>query len=115
MISSTWVAKEINHALWGQEKRTDGYKVIPILLGGVEPSALRLWFGKKEPLPVQIGNGHDAVTNALPELLAALGERLPSGKEAAAEKKAASKDKAHPDGVSPPSANLTLELDDLPL
>ena len=32
VINSAWVDKEIKHALRVQKKRTDGYKVIPILL-----------------------------------------------------------------------------------
>ena len=78
VINSKWVDKEIKHALKVQKRRSDGYKVIPILLDGVEPSALHLWFGKKDVLAVRIGSGHDAVAKALPKLLEALGERAPS-------------------------------------
>ncbi|MCZ6786367.1 MAG: CHAT domain-containing protein, partial [Planctomycetota bacterium] len=86
-----------------KKRRKDGYKVIPILLDGVKPSALHHWFGKKNLLAVQIGNGHDAVANALPKLLEALGERAPSDSE------------APPDIPAAPSANLTLKLNDLTL
>jgi len=43
-INSPWVAKEIKYAV-GQKK-----KVVPILLPGIEPSALPLWFGTEEPV-----------------------------------------------------------------
>jgi len=46
-INSAWVAKEIRQALKVQKKRGDAYKVIPVLLPGIEPSALHLWFGKE--------------------------------------------------------------------
>ena len=49
VINSEWVDKEIKHALQVQKRRSDGYKVIPILLDGVKPAALHHWFGKKEP------------------------------------------------------------------
>ena len=101
VINSKWVDKEIKHALKVQKRRSDGYKVIPILLDGVEPSALHLWFGKKDVLAVRIGSGHDAVAKALPKLLEALGERLPSDSESDVEEPAA------------PTANLTLKLDNL--
>ncbi len=103
VINSAWVDKEIKRALRVQKQRSDGYQVIPILLDGVKPSALHLWFGKKGPLAVTIGSGHDAVTNALSELLAAVGERLPS-------------DSKPDDGnTAAPSANLTLKLNNLTL
>jgi tetratricopeptide (TPR) repeat protein len=79
--NSAWVAKEIKHALQVRKKRGDAYKVIPVLLPGIEPSALRLWFGK-EPVAVKLSVGPGGVSAALPGLLAALGERLPE--EAAA-------------------------------
>ncbi len=81
VINSVWVDKEIKHALKVQKDRTDGYKVIPILLDGVTPSALHHWFGKKDLCAVRIGSGHDAGANALSELLAAVGQRLPSDSE----------------------------------
>ena len=74
-INSAWVSKEIKHAL------KVGKNVIPVLLPGIEPSALHLWFGK-EPVAVKLTVGPGGVSAALPGLLAALGERLPD--EAAA-------------------------------
>jgi tetratricopeptide (TPR) repeat protein len=80
-INSAWVVKEIKHALQVRKKRGDSYKVIPVLLPGIEPSALRLWLGK-ERVAVKLSVGPGGVSAALPGLLAALGERLPD--EAAA-------------------------------
>ncbi len=103
VINSAWVDKEIKHALKVQKGRTDGYKVIPILLDGVKPAALHHWFGKNEPVAIRIGNGHGAVAKAVAELLAALGERLLSDSAPEA------------DNAVSPSANLTLKLNNLTL
>jgi tetratricopeptide (TPR) repeat protein len=76
-VNSPWVRKEITRALEVEKQRKDsGYRVIPLLLPGIEPSALALWFDE-EPLgiPVQLRTG--GVSEALPQILAALGEQLP--------------------------------------
>jgi hypothetical protein len=76
-VNSPWVRKEIAKALEVEKQRKDsGYRVIPLLLTGIEPSALALWFDE-EPLgiPVQLGTG--AVSEGLPQILSALGEQLP--------------------------------------
>ena len=53
-INSSWVPQEIKIAQQVEEVRqADGYRVIPILLPGVSPVALRLWFGQ-EPLATPI-------------------------------------------------------------
>src|ERR1700730_4520101 len=49
-INSPWVRKEINHALSLRKK------VIPVLLPGIEPAALGLWF-PEEPVGVKIEIG----------------------------------------------------------
>jgi tetratricopeptide (TPR) repeat protein len=77
-INSPWVRKEIRKASEVERRRGgEGYRVIPLLLTGVEPSALALWFDE-EPLavPVRVGEA-GGLSEALPALLAALGERLP--------------------------------------
>jgi len=69
-INSTWVAKEIKIAL------SKGKKVIPLLLPGIKPSALGLWFAE-EPVGLKITIGPGGLSAAMPALLAALGEILP--------------------------------------
>jgi tetratricopeptide (TPR) repeat protein len=71
-INSAWVPQEIEHALNLKKK------VIPLLLEGIKPTALRLWF-KEEPLavpPIKIDPG--GLAEAMPAIMAALGERLPT-------------------------------------
>jgi hypothetical protein len=77
-INSPWVRKEIQQALAVEKRRgKDGYRIIPLLLPGVEPSALALWFDE-EPVGVKIELKVGGVSEALPQILAALGERLPT-------------------------------------
>src|SRR5262245_38753241 len=76
-INSPWVRKEIQQALAVEKQRgKGGYSVIPLLLPGVEPSALALWFDE-EPVGVKIELNVGGVIEALPQILAALGERSP--------------------------------------
>jgi len=80
-INSPWVRKEIQKALETEQRRQgDGYRVIPLLLPGVEPSALALWFDE-EPLGVRVEVKPGGLSEALPQILAALGERLPDDKQ----------------------------------
>src|SRR5262245_59578159 len=76
-INSPWVRKEIQQALAVEKRRgKDGYRVIPLLLPGVEPSALALWFDE-EPVGIRVELKVGGVSEALPQILAAVGERLP--------------------------------------
>ncbi|HUQ31740.1 MAG TPA: TIR domain-containing protein, partial [Pyrinomonadaceae bacterium] len=76
-VNSPWVLKEVQKALEVEETRkTEGYRVIPLLLPGIEPSALSLWF-KEEPVGVRVPIEAGGLSEALPQILAALGERLP--------------------------------------
>src|SRR5208337_1920407 len=77
-----------------------GYKVIPILLPGIEQKALGLWFDK-EPLAIKITVGPGGIEQALPSLFAALGERLPDDLQPTDVKEAV------------PVADLILRLSDL--
>ena len=80
-INSPWVLKEIQKALEVERHRKDrGYSVIPILLPGIEPSALSLWFDE-EPVAIRVEIKAGGLSEALPEILAALGERLPTGRQ----------------------------------
>ncbi len=76
-INSPWVRKEIQKALEVERTRKDeGYRAIPLLLPGIEPSALPLWFDE-EPVGVSVKIEVGGLSEALPQILAALGERLP--------------------------------------
>lgn len=76
-INSPWVRKEIQKALEVERKRRDeGYRVIPLLLPGIEPSALENWFDE-EPVGVSVKIEVGGLSEALPRILAALGEQLP--------------------------------------
>ena len=77
-INSPWVRKEIQKAREvEQQRKGEGYRVIPLLLPGVEPTALALWFDE-EPVgvPIQLKTG--GLSEALPSILTSLGERLPT-------------------------------------
>ena len=77
MVNSPWVRREIHKAEKVEKQRkSDGYRVIPLLLPGIEPSALALWF-KKEPVAVPVRLDVGGLDEAFPAILAALGERLP--------------------------------------
>ena len=77
-VNSPWVRREIKKALEVEQRRkADGYRVIPLLLSGITPEALENWFDE-EPLGVKIEIGPGGLSAALPALLAALGERLPT-------------------------------------
>jgi hypothetical protein len=76
-INSPWVRREIKQALAVEKERQDaGYRVIPLLLPGIEPSALEHWFDE-EPVGIKIELKVGSVSEALPQILATLGERLP--------------------------------------
>lgn len=99
-INSPWVRREIQQAIQVEKQRKDdGYRVIPLLLPGVQPSALQLWFDE-EPVGVKVELKSDGVHEAMPEILAALGERLPTDSQ------------SMPKAVSQPLEELVLELID---
>ncbi len=77
-INSSWVRREIEKALEVEHRRkAEGYRVIPLLLPGITPGALGTWFDE-EPVAVPIEVGPGGLSAALPGLLAALGEQLPT-------------------------------------
>jgi tetratricopeptide (TPR) repeat protein len=76
-INSPWVRREIHQALQVEKRRqAEGYRVIPLLLPGIEPTALEHWF-EEEPVAVPVRPSTAGLSEALPKILAALGERLP--------------------------------------
>jgi tetratricopeptide (TPR) repeat protein len=100
-INSPWVRKEIRKALEVEQRRQgEGYRVVPLLIAGVEPSALGLWFDE-EPVAVPVRLGAGGISEMLPALLAALGERLPDDWQ------------PHADIAPRPIEELILKLTDL--
>ncbi|MCG3157100.1 MAG: hypothetical protein DKINENOH_03731 [bacterium] len=76
-VNSPWVRKEISRALAIEKARqAQGFRVIPLLLPGIEPAALTLWF-EEEPLGIKVQLTVGGIAEALPQILAALGEKLP--------------------------------------
>lgn len=77
-INSPWVRKEIRKALQvEQQRKAEGYRVIPLLLPGIQTRALGNWF-EDEPVALSIQLRPGDLSEMLPEILAALGERLPT-------------------------------------
>lgn len=77
-LNSDWVQNEVKKALKVERRRKgEGYKVIPLMLPGIQPPDLKLLFGA-EPVGVRVEMKTGGVSEALPALLAALGERLPA-------------------------------------
>ena len=80
-VNSPWVRREIQKALEVERRRKDeGYRVVPLLMPGIEPSALALWFDE-EPVGVRVEDKPGGLSEALPHILAALGERLPEDRQ----------------------------------
>lgn len=99
-MNSPWVRREIQQAIEVErQEKNNGYRVIPLLLPDVQPSALELWFDEK-PVGVKVELKTDGVNEALPAILAALGERLPSDYQPSSK------------AVSQPLEELVLELVD---
>ncbi len=99
-VNSPWVRKEIQKALEVEQQRNDeSYRVIPLLLPGIEPSALALWFDE-EPVGIRVELKTGSVSEALPLILAALGECLPEDHQPSQEVEAQ------------PVAELVLKLSD---
>ncbi|GLY04187.1 tetratricopeptide repeat protein [Actinoplanes sp. NBRC 101535] len=69
-INSPWVRREITSAL------AVGRPVIPLLLPGITPAALTMWF-PEEPVAIEVDRGPGGLSAAAPRILAALGRRLP--------------------------------------
>jgi len=81
-VNSPWVRKEIKKSLQIEKDHPDDYRTIPILLPGIEPSALELWFDE-EPVAIPINLDPGNLQNAMPAILSALGEQLPTDTEVA--------------------------------
>ena len=96
-VNSPWVKKEIEMALAVQAERPDDYRLLPLLLPGMEPAALGPWFAH-EPVAVTVEPAPGKLAEALADILVGLGLRLPEDKQTFAQ-------------VAPPPADeLILEL-----
>jgi len=82
-MNSVWVRQEIQLAEQIAIEKPD-YRVIPLLLPGIKPSALGSWF-KEEPVGLKIQLDPGKLQERMPDILAALGERLPNDQPAPAE------------------------------
>jgi len=76
-LSSEWVQKEVKLALAEAEDRDDGYKVISVVLPGVEPGILKLLF-PTEPVHIFVADTPTGHSEAIPKIFAALGKTLPN-------------------------------------
>jgi tetratricopeptide (TPR) repeat protein len=74
-FNSEWIQKEVKYALEVKNRSKD-YPVIPLMPEGVEPAALNLYF-EKEPVGIKVQIGAGGISEAMPQILAALGERKP--------------------------------------
>lgn len=80
-VDSPWVRKEIDKSVEVEKHRLhEGYRVIPLMMPGIEPSALPLWFAE-EPVGVRVEIKTVGLSEAMPAILAALGERLSTDPE----------------------------------
>lgn len=80
-VNSPWVRKEIQKALEVEQNRQDiDYRVIPLLLPGIAPSALSLWFDA-EPVGIRVEIKAGGLSEAMSDILAALGERHPTDRQ----------------------------------
>jgi tetratricopeptide (TPR) repeat protein len=76
-LGSSWVQRETRLALQLAEERTDGFKVISIVLPGVELGLLNLLF-PDDHAHTFVAAGPTGWQEAMPAIFAALGEELPN-------------------------------------
>lgn len=81
-FDSDWVFDEVQKAIEIEERTGGSYRVIPVLMPDFKPSTLkRLALFKDERLGISIRAGIEGLSEALPAILAALGERLPDDRQ----------------------------------
>lgn len=76
-LSSEWVQREVAIALEETQQRKDGYKVISVVLPGVQSGLLKLLF-PREPLHIFVEDTPTGLNDAIPKISAALGKQLPT-------------------------------------
>jgi tetratricopeptide (TPR) repeat protein len=77
VLASSWVLDETRHALSIKEQRKDDYRVIPVLLDGMNKNSLKYFFDE-EPAAVHVSSQPGGINKTMPDLLVALGHRLPN-------------------------------------
>jgi tetratricopeptide (TPR) repeat protein len=95
-LNSEWVQREVQCARSVRKRR---YKIIPLTLPGVGIPAMRLLIGE-DAVAIRLGDGAAAVTDALPQILAAIGLQRPT------------ETVPHAPAQGAPVADLVLELRD---
>ncbi|MBE9141228.1 CHAT domain-containing protein, partial [Nodosilinea sp. LEGE 07088] len=76
-LASSWVRDETRWALHLAQERTDGFKVISVVLSGVLLGHLNRLF-PKDHAHTFVTEGTNGLTEAIPAIYAALGEELPN-------------------------------------
>jgi len=76
-LSSRWVQRELSIALETAQQRTNGYKVISVVLPGVPLGLLKPFF-PGDPLHIVVDGAPTGLTEAIPQIAAALGLQLPN-------------------------------------
>ncbi|MBT9311334.1 CHAT domain-containing protein [Leptothoe kymatousa] len=76
-LSSEWVQRELKLAqAIAEQRKADGYKVISVVLPGVLPGLLKPFF-PVEPIHIFIEDQPTGLSQAMPQIFAALGTQLP--------------------------------------
>ncbi len=76
-FNSAWVAEETRYASQVKERRRNGFAMIPLLREGVEMGALK-WLFSRKATAIRVLQGGAGIRRAMPQILAALGEREPA-------------------------------------
>ncbi len=79
-LSSGWVQRELGIAQATAQQRTDGYKVISVVLPGTPLGLLKPFF-PGDPLHIVVGDGPNGLAEAIPQIAAALGLELPTDRD----------------------------------
>lgn len=76
-LSSGWVQRELGIAQATAQQRTDGYKVVSVVLPETPLGLLKPFF-PGDPLHIVVGSGPNGLAAAIPQIAAALGLELPT-------------------------------------
>jgi hypothetical protein len=76
-LSSAWVQRELGIAQSTAQQRTDGYKVISVVLPGTPLGLLKPFF-PGDPLHIVVSDAPNGLAEAIPQISAALGLELPT-------------------------------------